>query len=369
MKTILDKLEAYINSYLSFTVDGISLPIALWIIGTHFFKQFDAFPYVVIMSNTKRAGKTRLSEVMGFASRRTMNFSAMTPSTLFRCINPTHAWQEREFVEPTVIFDEAESLSNEGASTMRSVLNSGYRKGQTIPRTVGRDVVEFKVYCPKIFILIGDVYDTLRDRSIVIEMKRGEAPKRFLYDEAKADGETLGKSIDDFTGTKPSGPNFLEAVREAYEAEPATYLNDRDAEIWQPLFAICKIAAPERYRELQRLAVDLCAMKTADKRSHTTLDMFEEQSQSMEYGERALIDLLAVMNNEKNIFGEEAVKRLRELDLSPWRTFRGAGIQQINLADLLSGFGVHPVNIRKGDSVKRGYRLLDVQQAVTELKR
>ena len=363
MKATLEKLEAFINSYLSFAVEGISLPIALWIIGTHFFKQFDAFPYVVIMSNTKRAGKTRLSEVMGFASRRTMNFSAMTPSTLFRCINPVHKWQEQDFIEPTVIFDEAESLSNEGASTMRSVLNSGYRKGQTIPRTVGRDVIEFKVYCPKIFILIGDVYDTLRDRSIVIEMKRGEPSKRFLYDDAKSEGEVLAVEIQ-----ANAKLDLLDAIDERYTNDRAQYLNDRDEEIWQPLFAICKVVAPERVRQLQRLAVDLCAMKTADKRSHTTLDMFEEQSQSMEYGEKALIDLLAVMNGEKHIFGDEAVTRLRELDLSPWRTFRGNGLQQINLADLLTGFGVHPVNLRKGQIVKRGYRKLDVEQAVKELK-
>jgi hypothetical protein len=94
--------------------------------------------------------------------------------------------------------------------------------------------------------------------------------------------------------------------------------------------------------------------------------MFEEKSQSMEYGERALVDLLVVMNNEKHIFGDEAVKRLRELDLSPWRTFRGKGIEQINLADLLSGFGVPPVNIRIGKTVKRGYRKIDVEQAVNQ---
>jgi hypothetical protein len=365
MKTILEKLERYVNSYLSFSVEGISLPIALWIIGTHFFKSFDAFPYVVIMSNTKRAGKTRLSEVMSFAARRPMNFSAMTPSTLFRCINPVGpvGYGEPEFIEPTVIFDEAESLSAEGASTMRSVLNSGYRKGQTIPRTVGRDIVEFKVYCPKIFILIGDVYDTLRDRSIVIEMKRGDAPKRFLYDEAKLDGKELADAIEE------EKHRIMNKVNEHYKSDRAQFLNDRDEEIWAPLFAICKVIAPDRYRQLQRLAVDLCSLKTADKRSHTTLDMFEEKSQSMEYGERALVDLLAVMNNEKSIFGDEAVKRLRELDLSPWRTFRGKGIEQINLADLLSGFGVPPVNIRIGKTVKRGYRRIDVEQAVTDLKR
>ena len=221
-------------------------------------------------------------------------------------------------------------------------------------------MIESKVYCPKIFILIGDVYDTLRDRSIVIEMKRGDAPKRFLYDEARAEGKAFADAIED------EKHRITDKVSEHYTSDRAQFLNDRDEEIWAPLFAICKVIAPDCYRQLQRLAVDLCALKTADKRSHTTLDMFEEKSQSMEYGERALVDLLVVMNNEKHIFGDEAVKRLRELDLSPWRTFRGKGIEQINLADLLSGFGVPPVNIRIGKTVKRGYRKIDVEQAVNQ---
>src|SRR5207247_3545549 len=53
----------------------------------------------------------------------------------------------------------------------RSVLNGGYRKGATVTRRG----LTYAVYSPKVFILIGDVFDTLRDRSIVIEMWRGRS--------------------------------------------------------------------------------------------------------------------------------------------------------------------------------------------------
>ena len=134
MQTILEKMEVFITDYVSFESDATALPVALWAIGTHVFDMFDAYPYMVITSATKRSGKTRLSELVGFLSKNPQPFSAMTPSTLFRVI------EERK---PTVIFDEAEVLSSESASTMRAVLNVGYRKGQTIPRTEGRTVRNF----------------------------------------------------------------------------------------------------------------------------------------------------------------------------------------------------------------------------------
>lgn len=361
---MIERIEKYINSYLSFDLPGIALPIALWIVGTHCFRLFDAFAYIVITSKTKRSGKTRLSEVMSFASSNSLNFSSMTPSTLFRVINPDpkkYYSDANPFVPPTITFDEAESLSSEAAGTMRSVLNAGYRKGQSVPRTVGQDVIKFDVYCPKIFILIGDVYDTLRDRSIVIEMRRGEPAKRFLYDEAQREGNVLRYDI------KILVEQVKGAIQGQYTVDRAPFLSDRDEEIWLPMFAICTVLCPERLRELKRIAVDLSALKTADKTVYKNLNLFESASEQKEYAERAAVDLLAVINGEKAIGSADAVTKLRDLDLSPWRTFRGKGIDQHSLGDLLSGIGIPSVNIRFGKQVLKGYRRLDVEMVVKHL--
>jgi hypothetical protein len=363
---MISRIEAYIKQYLSFEVQGVTLPIALWIIGTHCFQLFDSFAYIVITSKTKRSGKTRLSEVMSFAASVPMTFSSMTPSTLFRVINPDpkrYYSPNQPFVPPTIIFDEAESLSSEAAGTMRSVLNAGYRKGQSVPRTVGQEVIQFKVYCPKIFILIGDVYDTLRDRSIVVDMVRGESPKRFLYDEAQGEGAVIRHEIKE-TLSQPTQDQIVKH----YQEVRAQFLSDRDEEIWLPLFAICAAIAPERMRELQRIAVDLSALKTADKQAYKNLDMFESQKEQQEYAERAAVDLLAVINGEKAISTADAVTKLRELDLSPWRTFRGKGIDQHSLSDLLAGIGIPSVNVRFGKQVLKGYRKLDVETVVRQQK-
>jgi len=360
---MIERIEKYINSYVSFEQPGIALPIALWIVGTHCFEMFDSFAYMVITSKTKRSGKTRLSEIISFTASSPVNFSSMTPSTLFRVINPDpKKYYSTRFIPPTIVFDEAESLSSEAAGTMRSVLNAGYRKGQSVPRTIGQEVVQFKVYCPKVFILIGDVYDTLRDRSIIISMVRGEPEKRFLYDEAQREGHILRTEL---LGILSNGRKL---VAEHYVNERASFLSDREEEIWQPLFALCNMLCPARYRELTRIAVDLSAIKTSDRTAYKNLDMFETASEQAEYAEKAALDLLAIINGDKAISSAEAIVKLRDLDLSPWRTYRGTGIDQHMLGDLLATIGIPSVNIRFGAKVLKGYRKLDVETITKSLR-
>jgi hypothetical protein len=375
---LIEKIEAFIGQYLSFEQPGVPLAIALWMVATHMFERFDAFAYVVITSKTKRSGKTRLSEVISFACSNPMNFSTMSSSNLFRVVNPdpeAYYTEKQPFVPPTVMFDEAESLNSEAAGTMRSVLNAGYRKGQVVPRTVGQRVVQFKIYCPKVFILIGDVFDTLRDRSIIINMVRGESKRRFLYDEAQQEGAALRSEITAWmyqTGTRELTPAAAATV-DHFKTDRAEYLSDRDEEIWAPIFAVCKALCPERYRELQRLAVDLCAAKTAEKTAYKTLDLFESKTEQTEYAEKAAVDLLAVINGDKAIGSADAVQKLRDLDLAPWRTYRGRGLDQHLLGDLLASIGIPSVNVRMpggraNGKVLKGYRRLDVETVVKGFK-
>jgi len=366
---ILEKIESYLSDYVAFEDQNILLALASWTVATHFFEDFDAFPYLVITSPTKRSGKTRLSELLSFMSCNTKNFSAMTPSTLFRVIDTEKdvtRWdrEKEENKTPTIVFDEAESLSSEGASTMRAVLNVGYRKGQKIPRTVGQSVIEFNTYCPKIFILIGDVYDTLRDRSIVITMRRAEPKKRFSFDTVKTGANIIRK---EFLPLIKTDSEIRQRIKQAYDCDRVDFLQDRDEEIWRSILAVARVLAPGRYKEIQRTAVDLSAAKTADAKKFTNLNMFENDAENDEYAVMLLKDLLKVINGDKNIFSEAALEKLKALDLSPWRKYRGDGLTLSKMADMLSRFGVSPVPVRQGGKVARGYKKEEVEEAVKGL--
>src|SRR5262245_4682690 len=280
-ETLIPEIETFIKTYATLADERYSLPLALWILGTHSHMEFDTFPYIVITSATKRSGKTRLSEIMSFAVANPRNFAAVGPSQVFRSIRDEH---------PTLVFDEAERLSRDGATDMRAILNVGYRKGQSVPRTVGQEIVEFPTYCPKIFILIGDVTDTLRDRAIVIEMRRAEARARFVFNDVKDAGAVLRGQCSYWV--KSNLKNIEDAFR---EHSGLSFLEDREEEIWTPLFVLCSLICPARMKELSMIAADMSADKTIKGRRYTQLAQEEDKAMEESYRNRLLVDLYGVM--------------------------------------------------------------------------
>jgi hypothetical protein len=368
-------LQAFIERYVTFSNPDYSFVGALWATATHLFPKpqqdpdtknwtlpavpFDAFPYLVITSDTKRSGKTRFSEILSFLCNRPKAVAGATAAAIFRYI---------ETVCPTLINDEAELLAGEGASVMRSVLNVGYRRGQMIPRGDGDTVAEWATYCPKVFVLIGDVYDTLRDRSIVVRMQRAAAVERFVFEKARSEAALLLSQIVAAT-TK-----HKDAIAEAYAAHKGLpFLSDRDEEIWLPLFAVCQILAPDRVEELKRVAVDMATEKTAPKRRYVDLaDEAEAAADTKEYSERLLRDLLSVFKSgERALHTNDALARLHDVTTGPWRKFRGVGLTAIDLSNLLGRFaGVEPVLIKIGGKkgkVARGYHRVTIEKAAKTL--
>ena len=358
---LITDLESYIRSYASLAEACHSLVIALWLVATHAWQEFDAFPYLVVTSATKRSGKTRLLELMSFVASNSRLIADISPAALYRTIDA-----ER----PTLLVDEAEMLSS-AKSEYRSLLNTGYRRGQTVKRHDG----DFETYCPKAFALIGDVHDTLRDRSIVIEMMRGEPTRRFVYATANEEGAALREMVSAAVTSR---------AREITEALPRFeglrwLINDRDEEIWTPLFVLCRLLCPERLSELSRAAADMSAAKTAKPRRHVELGEKEDQAQEQEYAERLLRDMVAITDDRDQITTQEAIAKLRQLPTSPWRRFRGDGLRDgieggMLLSRMLSQFGVKPTTIRiapknlGAGSTAKGYKREALLEALHKLE-
>lgn len=280
--------------------------------------------------------------------------AAMTPATIFRSIRDE---------KPTLFIDEAEDRGGEAADTMRSVLNVGYRRGATIPRVGKNGVEHWPAYCPKVFILIGDVNPTLRDRSIVMRMQRGEPKTRFVFDHAQAEGNELGvrakATVDE------SKPKLLDTYT---QHKGLTFLMDRDEEIWLPLFAICEVLAPKRIAELQRIAVDLSTEKTQEARGMSD-GTAERNAEDDEYSKRLVRDLWTVLNGDRFVLTEQALRALHAIPTAPWRKFRGDdGLTSIAMAAMLDRYGVRPKSIKVAkNKVQRGYKKEDVARAVKML--
>lgn len=372
LKSVLEKLRKFILCYSCLKDEALVVPLSLWIAATYVFEAFDAFPYLVITAKIKRAGKTRLKELIGFTCQMPFNVTGASAAALFRSIKDN---------KPTILWDEAEELSKEGNSLMRQFLNSGYRKGQSIPRATGDGVTEWPTYCPKAFVLIGDVFDTLRDRSIVVEMDRmtpeqASKMKRFSYETAKAEGAEIAEELRVVLSEN------LEQIVEAYNSQELSFLTDRDEEIWRPIFAIAKILDSATYnakttnktRSMKALAVDLATEKTNPER-YTPSAENEAKLEQEEYGLKLLHDLLSVIpKGVKGISSVDALNKLRSIDVAPWRKYHGTGLTLNNSAEpnsmsaLLSPYNVKPELVRNGKKVFRGFRRADVEKAIRDAK-
>jgi putative DNA primase/helicase len=136
-----------------------------------------------IASPVTRCGKTAALQLVGAAVPRALSTSNTTPAALFRSIERWH---------PTLLIDEADALfgarSTERSEEIRGLLNAGHTRDTAyVIRVVGEDHEprRFGVFGAKCIALIGSLPDTVRDRSIIVPMRRrlpGERLERLRLD-------------------------------------------------------------------------------------------------------------------------------------------------------------------------------------------
>jgi hypothetical protein len=146
---MLDKIETYLRSYLSFPDDKNYLPLALFAVVEHCWDEcFDEVPYLSVSAMVKGAGKTRVLELLSFLAgeeNAILVDGSVTVAALYTEI------EEKK----VILIDESERLQNPH-SLFRPILNGGYRRGQTVLRKIGRQNEKFSIFCPKVFAQIGE---------------------------------------------------------------------------------------------------------------------------------------------------------------------------------------------------------------------
>lgn len=350
--TLLASIEEWLNKYLAFPMPEYATIAALWALGTYLWEEaFDAYPYLVITASTRRSGKTILMNLLKGISRNGVSGTGTTGPTLFRLIRDG---------KPSVFIDEAESFNSDSNDTMQAVTNTGYKRGDAIPRTSKTGEIEWwPTYCPKCFVLIGGVNSTLEDRSIVIQMRRGREPNRLVTSVAQSEGDNLKLRMAAWA------KDAEKAVQDAFlnfDRALLDFLPSRDAEIWTPLVIIAQMIAPERVDGLLRAIADVTVEKqTIEYGKRSDLAVLEEEATEAEYGVRLMRDMLSLMNGHKHLFTSDLIEALKAIPTAPWRRFRGEdGLKDIDLAKMLQMYGLKPKLIRQGGKrpghkVARGY--------------
>lgn len=341
---LLDDVAAFLARFVAFPSTEARDAVALWTVHAHAILSFESTPRLAVLSPEKGSGKTRCLEVLELLTPEPMHAVNATPAALFRAV---------EAKQPTILFDEIDTYFGPKAKDheeLRGLLNAGHRKGAVAYRCVGEgtkmEVKEFPAYCAVALAGIGGLPDTILDRSVVVRMRR-RAP------DERVEPFRIRKVTPPGTKLKARIAAWVAAHHEDLaDIEPDMPLEDRPADVWEPLVAIADTAGghwPARAREV---ALALNAVRSDADAS---------------YGVRLLTDVAAVFAAEDvdAIFTATIVEKLNEIEDAPYSAWgRGAGIKPRDIARILGQYEITPKDIRMGATVRKGYRRSDLDDAL-----
>jgi putative DNA primase/helicase len=228
---LLDSIEREFRRYIVLPKDA-DIALALWVLHAWTMDAGDISPFLVLVSPTKRCGKTSVLIILFYLTPKSELASNITASSLFRYI---------EEVRPTLLIDEADSFVKDNEE-LRGVLNSGHTK---VAANVIRNVEingehkprRFSTWAAKAIATIRSLADTLEDRSVIITLQRKlrnanverlrrrdtEEFQKLRSQAARWAADNFGKLVD----PNPVVPEVL---------------NDRASDNWRPLLAIADLA-------------------------------------------------------------------------------------------------------------------------------
>jgi hypothetical protein len=315
----LDAAVAHLTRFVHFGAAAHAQAVALWVAHTHIpLERLEQSPILAVTSAVKQSGKTKLLDVLEFLVRDPWRITRPSESVLYRKI-------DRD--QPTVLLDEVDTIFNDksGATEgIRSVFNSGNRRGTKVPRNVPQGktfaLVEFDVFCPKVTAGIGGLPDTILDRAIVIGMQRRSRlePLERLRERRSRE---LGTPLRDALAFHVSEIEDLTLPDEVLPPE----LDDRAQDGWEPLLAIADVAGGHWPGSARRAAVAIHRSRVAADETHAL---------------RLLHDCRTVFESSAVDFLPTAELRaaLIALDQSPWSDIRGREITPHYMGKLLRAF-------------------------------
>jgi putative DNA primase/helicase len=372
---------------------GAEPALALWMVHTYAFELRNVATYVGIESPDKRCGKSTLLTVMSALVNRPIVASNISSPAFFRVI---------EEVRPTLLIDESDTFLR-GNDELRGILNAGYSRQTAFvvrvihqaeneapsplpitynpsptvalpspithnqfpispptgssshplpspithnqfpispPPATGSRLARFSSWCPKALAAIGRLPETLADRCIVVPMNR-KSPKESRERVRLIDGADLRRKCARFvrdhaaiiTSAQPSIPSGL---------------NDRAADIWEPLLVLADLAGGPWPADARKAALVLTgAAQEQNPISSLLLDLY----------------IWVLLIKVDRVFSRSLVERLNSVGVRPWRELPGGRqISEMWLARQLRPYGVQPRTLRIGGHRGKGYLRTELEE-------
>jgi len=364
-KLLLDTLRLTLRRFLVLP-KWVAETLALWILHTYAFEWRDVSTYLGVESPERRCGKTTLLTILCRLVNRPVVSANVSSPAFFRAI---------EELKPTLMIDEADRFLK-SKNDLQGILNAGYHRptayvlrmvnqskrvspslppreerggerrpsarssGSRVHGEVSPDAVQsgsalafFSCWCPKVISQIGRLPETLADRCIVFRMQR-KTPNE--------ECERI-RNLETITLRRQCARFVLDHGKQISNARPELpkSLNDRAADIWEPLFVLADLAGGE-WPELARQAAVSLSASAEDTNSIGSL----------------LLDIFVLFAVEETdrMFTRTLLDGLNQRTDRPWAEMRnGKEITDLWLSQQLRPYGIRPRTVRIGDSRAKGY--------------
>jgi hypothetical protein len=331
-------VQRVFDSYVVFPGVEARDAVALWVLHTWVFREFETTPRLSVRSSEYGSGKSLVLELISEIALNPLMAINLTPGVMWRMLDGG---------DVTILYDEVDTIfGKRGSSTAyqerRAIINAGHRANGKVPRCVGsEDVKNFNVFAPMALAGVGRLPESIASRSVEVVMRRRRAGDREIKPfRLKFARDALGRA-----------KRLCErwADKAAFELrlsmpELPECIDNRKADVWEPLIAIADLAGSEWALRAREAAVVLT--KEAD-----------EEPASV--GVQLLTHLWSIFADHESRWTHELLGGLHSMEEGPWTS---RNMTPRTLARVLGEYGIEPVMIRRGDRTARGYYRDDFTQ-------
>ncbi|MGP4115481.1 DUF3631 domain-containing protein [Streptomyces sp. 4N509B] len=336
---VLHDLRTHIKRFVVMPSEEALTAVTLWVAATHLQPAWQHAPRLAVVGPAKRCGKSRLLDVVTETVHAPLITVNASPAAIFRSITNDDP--------PTLLVDEADTLfgtakAAERNEDLRGLLNAGHQRNRPTLRVTGPEhtPVAFPTFAMAALAGIGDLPDTIMDRSVVIRMRR------------RAPGESVsafrtGRDTPALHAIRDRLAAWLRPLcAQARDMEPVMPVEDRAADTWEPLVIIADLAGGE-WPALARAA---CRAMTA-----------HETGRDADTGlrTRILADIREVFATEGDppaLRTSRLIEQLNSAPEAPWVEHGPNGLNARRLGLLLEDYGIRPGNHRfPGGIQAKGY--------------
>jgi hypothetical protein len=342
---LLEDVRSFLARFVIYPSEHAAIAHVLWIAHAHLMGAWESTPRIAFLSPEPASGKTRSMEVTELLVPDPVAAVNVTPAYLFRKIGG-------EDGPPTILFDEIDTVFGAKAKEheeLRALLNSGHRRGAVAGRCVVRGATvateEISSYSAVALAGLGWLPDTILSRSVIVRMRRRTPDERIEPFRRRVHapiGEGLCRRLAGWAAT---------ILDEATEARPdmPTGVEDRNADMWEPLLAVADIVEGAWPELARKAAVALVAVAAEAELSLNV---------------RLLSDLRTVFGSADHMTTKAILEALHKLEDAPWSDLvEGrvkAALNASQLAQRLRQYGIRSKVIRVGEATPRGYVRADL---------